>query len=252
MKHASPTGRDVQSRTARKRDVAPVIEEGRPRATRTTAASGPDTSRVPERSRARPTRPGRHVILFLSANPRDSNLLTLTEECAEIHRELMMTRNRARFRFESRWAITVDDLMRHLTELEPTIVHFSGHGCGGGGLILQGELGRPHPVSARALAMMLQAATSRVRVVLLNACYTAAEAQELTAIIDCVVSMDGAIGDEAARAFATRFYSAVGNGRSIGNAVQHGVASLAAKQLPDDLPRCMTHPAVDAHDLILD
>jgi hypothetical protein len=233
MKHASFTSRDVDSRTARKRDVAQLVEEGKPRATRRTKR--------------------RHVILFLSANPRDSNLLTLTEECAEIHRELMMTRDRARFRFESRWAITVDDLMRHLTELEPTVVHFSGHGCDGGGLVLQGELGRQQCVSARALAMMLEAAASRVRVVLLNACYSAAQAQELTANVDCVVSMEGAIGDESARAFATRFYSAIGNGRSIGNAVQHGVAALAAKLLPDELaPRCMTRPGVDAHDLILD
>src|ERR1051325_3273315 len=79
----------------------------------------------------RPTRqrePTTHVILFLAVNHRGGNLLKLGEECAEIQRELRMARNRDAFRFESRWAVSIDELMRHLTELDPTVVHFSGHG----------------------------------------------------------------------------------------------------------------------------
>ncbi len=117
--------------------------------------------------------------------------------------------------------------------------------------MLQDERGERELVSARALAMMLKAATSRVRVVVLNACYTRVQAEELMESIECAISMDGAIGDDAARAFAIRFYGALGNGRSVGNAVQHGVATLAARQLPDELvPRCLTRAGVDAHDLV--
>lgn len=107
--------------------------------------------------------------------------------------------------------------MRHLTELDPSVIHFSGHGCGSAGLMLQDEQGQPQLVAARALSMMLAAATSRVRVAVLNACYSSAQAEELTAEVDCVISMNGAIGDEAARAFAIRFYGALDNGRSVGN-----------------------------------
>jgi hypothetical protein len=191
-------------------------------------------------------------ILFVAANPRGSDLLKLGEECANIQRELRMTLYRDQFRFESRWAVSVDDLMRHLTELDPSVVHFSGHGGGAAGLVLQDEQGEPQPVSARALAMMVHVAAPHVRVVVLNACYSTAYADALRIKIDCIVGMDGAIGDDAARAFATRFYGAVGNGRSIGDAVAHGVASLAAKQLPDEiLPRCVTRDGVDAHDVML-
>ena len=64
--------------------------------------------------------------------------------------------------------------------------------------------------------------------------------------------MDGVIGDDAARPFTIRFYSALGSGRSIGNAVAQGVATLAAKQLPDEiLPRCVTRDGVDPHEVIL-
>lgn len=206
----------------------------------------------PARSRVGSIRMGPHVILFLAANPRDSNLLRLTEECADIQRELRMTHNRDDFRFESRWAVSIDDLMRYLTELDPTVIHFSGHGCGDTGLMLQDAQGQSQLVSARALSMMLDATTRNVRVVVLNACYTAVQASALNTSVECVVSMTGAIGDDAARAFAIRFYSAIGNGRSVGNAVLHGIATLAAKQLPDvQVPRCLTRRGVDADNVVL-
>jgi CHAT domain len=193
----------------------------------------------------------RHVILFLAASLA-GNPLKLNEECAEIQRELKMSPNRDAFRFESRWAVSVDELMRHLMELDPTVVHFSGHGNGSDGLVLQDEEGRPQPVPGRALAMMVNAAARNVRVLVLNSCYSCMQALVLGAKIDCVIGMDGAIGDDAARAFAIRFYGALGNGRSIGNAVAHGIAALAAKQLPDEvLPRCLTRDGVDAHQVIL-
>ena len=194
----------------------------------------------------------KHVILFLAANPCASSLLKLGEECAEIQRELKMTLNRDDFHVESRWAVGIDEFMRHLTELDPTVIHFSGH-CGStSGLMLQDEQGQAQQVSARALAMMVDAAAHNVRVVVLNACYSAAQVDLLRTKVDCIVGMDGAISDDAARAFAIRFYSALGNGRSIGNAVAQGVATLAAKQLADAaLPRCLTRDGVDAHKLVL-
>ena len=100
--------------------------------------------------------------------------------------------------------------------------------------------------------MMVAATTHNVRVIVLNACYSTVQAEALSTEVDCVVGMDGAIGDEAARSFAIRFYGAIGNRRSIGNAVAQGIAALAAKQLPDEaLPRCLTRPDVNAYELVL-
>lgn len=195
----------------------------------------------------------KHMILFLAANPRGSNLLKLGEECAEIQRELKMTPNRDQLHLESRWAVGIDEFMRHLTELDPTVIHLSGHGSSNGGLMLQDEQGQPQAVSARALAMMVDAAAPNVRVIVLNACYSTAQADALRTKVDCIVSMDGAIGDDAARAFAIRFYGALGNRRSVGNAVAQGIATLAAKQLPDEvLPRCLTRDGINAHRIVLE
>ena len=96
----------------------------------------------------------RHVILFLAANPHTTDHLRLGEECAAVERELRLSTHRNDFQFVSRWAVSIDELLRHLNELNPTVIHFSGHGGGEDGLLLQDEHGQPQPVSARALAMI--------------------------------------------------------------------------------------------------
>lgn len=194
----------------------------------------------------------RHVILFLAADPAGTDRLALDEECAAIERELSMTAARDDFDFRSKWAVSVDELVRHLNTLRPTVIHFSGHGRGPAGLMLQDD-GVPQPVPPRALAMLIKAAAPAARVIVLNACATAAHADALTAVADCVIAMDGELGDEAARSFAAGFYRALGHRHSVGNAVEQGIAVLAAKQLPEAArPRCATRPGVDAHRVFLD
>jgi hypothetical protein len=118
--------------------------------------------------------------------------------------------------------------------------------------MLQDAHARAQPVPDRALAMMVAAAACNARVVVLNACYSAMQAEALRAGIDCVIGMDGAVGDDAARAFAIRFYGALASRRSVGNAFAQGVAALAAKRLCDEvLPRCVTRDGVDADRVVL-
>ena len=66
----------------------------------------------------------RSVILFLAANPTGTSRRALDQECAAIERELKMTPGRDDFEFRSKWAVTVDELMRHLNDLQPAILHF--------------------------------------------------------------------------------------------------------------------------------
>jgi hypothetical protein len=196
----------------------------------------------------------RSVILFLAANPSTTSPLALDQECAAIERELRMTAHRDDFEFRSKWAVSVDELARHLMELQPTIIHFSGHGLptDDGGIFLHDDASGSQLVTARALAMMVKSAAGSARVVVLNACYSDDHASALCAVVDCVVGMTGAIGDGAARSFAVGLYRALGNRRSVGNAVEHAVATLAAKQLPDEhLPRCRTRSGVDANRIVL-
>lgn len=72
----------------------------------------------------------RQPILFLAANPSRTSRLALDEECDAIERELRWTSHRDDFEFRSKWALTVDDMMRQLDDLRPSVVHFSGHDSG--------------------------------------------------------------------------------------------------------------------------
>jgi hypothetical protein len=240
----------------------------------------PSASAASATGLARPPRPAarRHVILFLAANPSETTRLALDEECAAIERELRMTTGRDDFDFRSKWAVSVDEVMRSLNELQPTIIHFSGHGggsagiyvhderrrprsphrdlgyaaAGSAGIQLQDEQRRPQHVSARALTQMIGSAAPSARLVVLNACFSDAVAEALRGVVDCVVGMRGAIGDDAARSFAVGFYRALGHRRSVGNAVEQAVATLAAKRLPDErLPICRTRDGVSAARLTL-
>jgi hypothetical protein len=223
----------------------------------------------------RRSRGSQNLILFLAANPSGTSQLALDQECAAIERELSMTSNREDFEFHSKWAVSVDELARHLMQLQPTIIHFSGHGvCSEPTLVrspaphrdlvvpepasassricLRDENGSAQAVTARALTMMIKSAAASARVLVLNACYSEAQADELRSAVDCVVGMTGTIHDDAARSFAVGFYRALGNRRSVGDAVEHAVATLAAKQLPDEhLPRCRTRDGVNAYQVVV-
>jgi hypothetical protein len=204
----------------------------------------------------------KHRILFLTANPTKSTGVSLDQECAAIERELRMTTHRDDFDFRSKWAVTVDEMMRHLGELQPTIIHFSGHGArpggspvnptGRSGIYLLDDRDGPQLVTARALTLMIKSAADSTRVALLNACYSETQAEALRSVVDCVVGMAGAIDDDAARSFAVGFYRALGNRRSVGNAFDQAVATLAAKSMPDEgLPRCLTRDGIDAYKMTL-
>jgi len=237
------------------------------------------TEAPPKRARPRGTWPPRpHVILFLAANPGGTTRLALDEECSAIERELQMAPGRDDFDFRSKWAVSVDEMMRCLNELQPMIIHFSGHACaaqagpGGGARVPGGASGRPgrdiEPtggstgdtgiylqdtcVTGPALAQMIASAAPAARVLVLNACSSDTVAESLRKKIDCVVSMNGVVGDDAARSFAVGFYRALGNRRSVGNSVAQAVATLAAKQLPDaHLPVCRTRDGISADQLFL-
>lgn len=196
----------------------------------------------------------KRVILFLSANPSRSSGRALDEECAAIERELRMASHRDALEFHSKWAVTVDDMMRHLGELKPTIIHFSGDSAdAGGGIHLQGDRDAAQLVTGRALTMMIRSAAASARVVVLNACYSEPQADAVRSVVDCVVGMAGTIGNAAARSFAVAFYRALGNGSSVGNAVDQAVAVLAAKGMPEEvMPRCVTRDGIDQYQVTLD
>lgn len=165
-------------------------------------------------------------ILILTANPRRTSSLRLDEEVREIDAGLRRARKRDQFVLEQRWAVRPRDIRRAILDVEPQIVHFSGHGAGDEGLVFENETGQGKLVDAGALADLFRLFADQVECVVLNACYSEVQAEAITQHISYVIGMHRAIGDVAAIEFAIGFYDALGAGRSIEFAYQIGCNAI--------------------------
>ncbi len=179
-------------------------------------------------------------ILFLAANPQDTGQLRLDEEIREIKQALLQAEFRDKFTIEQEWAVRVSDLQGHLLRHKPDIVHFSGHGSRASEIILEDDLGGSHKVSEQALSQLFAVLKDNIRCVVLNACYSAQQAQAIAQHIDCVAGMSKAIGDEAAISFAMAFYQALGFGRDVKTAFDLGCLQINLENLKEqDTPKLL-------------
>lgn len=182
------------------------------------------------------------TILLLSANPQGTAPLCLEEEAKLIKAGLKQAKNRKLFQIERAEAVTARDVQRAMLEYEPQIVHFSGHGTGAPGIILEGTDGNPQTVSSDALADLFALSSDTVECVVLNACYSEYQAQGIAQHIPSVVGMNQTIGDKAALEYAVSFYDALGAGRPIEFAHKWGCNAIKLMGIQgDQVPRLLQY-----------
>jgi len=119
-------------------------------------------------------------------------------------------------------------------EYKPQIVHFSGHGSSSGEIILADNSDRSKPISAKALKALFHTLKDNIQVVVLNACHSEVQSRAIVEVIDCVIGMKTAIGDQAAIVFASSFYRAIGFGRSVQQAFEQGKTALLLEGIPEE------------------
>lgn len=171
-------------------------------------------------------------ILILAANPVDTDQLRLGDEIKKIRERLREGDQGRRYRVETEWSVSANDLSRCLLEHKPTIVHFSGHGSPTGEIVLQGENGKTEVVPARALVGLFRI-LKRTEIVVLNACYTTEQARALAQVVPQVIGMSRAIGDDSALRFAAGFYRGLAYGENYTTAFQLGCNEIDLAALPD-------------------
>lgn len=174
------------------------------------------------------------TILFLAANPLDTQQLQLDEEVRAIDKALRETQYRDRFELRSHWALQYGDLPALLLRYNPHIVHFSGHGSPSGELVFSDGAGKSHLAPPTMLADLFSLLRDNIRCVVLNACYSEDQAQGIAESIDCVVGMTRAVDDDAAVKFAAGFYLGLGYGRSIATAFGLGRNNMGAHLIGEE------------------
>ena len=190
-------------------------------------------------------------VLFLAANPIGTERASLDEECRAISRSVPGDQDHV-LELSTKWAVRPLDLLQYLNELQPQVVHFSGHGTPEEEIILVDDRGGPLPVSANALEKLFGNFKDSVRVVVLNACYSARQASAIVSQVDCAIGMNQAIGDVAARTFAAAFYYAIASGRSVLNAFEQGKTAIMMMGIDEDAtPELLQRDGVDADAIVL-
>lgn len=191
-------------------------------------------------------------ILFLAANPTGTTQLALDEECRQITEKIRAADHRDSLELITRWAVRPEDLLQHLNEHRPHVVHFSGHGTSTEEIVLLDKDRKPMTVPAPALKQLFMTLKDNIRVVVLNACFSKPQAAAITEVVDCAIGMNKAIGDDAAIAFAAAFYQAIGFGRSVKVAFESGKSVLMLAGIPEEkTPELLFRKGVDPAALVL-
>jgi hypothetical protein len=190
------------------------------------------------------------TVLILSSMPRDMAPLRVHEEAREIEDAIRRARDRDEFRVVTSLGTRARDVHGVLLRHRPAIVHFSGHGRGAQGVILEDDAGDSLPVSGADLARMLGHFRGAIECVLINSWRSEAQIDKIAEHIPFVIGMNQAPEDRAAISFATAFHEALANGETIPVAYAQGLveALLFLRRLVPDRTDELARRAVDVLD----
>ncbi len=175
-------------------------------------------------------------ILFLCVNPYPETKLRLDHEMKSIKNALLASPERDKFEIFSEWAVTPSMLIQSVLRIEPTIIHFSGHG-NEQGIILENEMGQPHIATTQGLNALFKELSDIVKFIIFNSCYSHEQATVISQHIDYVVGMKKAVPDTTAIKFATGLYLSLGSGKDYLFSYKMGIVNIKLENVVgDDIP----------------
>lgn len=195
-------------------------------------------------------------VLYLLSNPGMD--LRTDVEFRMVQQSLRGAKYRDLITIEQRPAATFQDLMDGLNDVNPHIVHFSGHG-GKESIVMDGgitEAPTENKISFQLLFKALSSTDSKPTLLLMNACDTLEGAEEILPAVPVIIAMSDNVLDISAISFAGQFYAALASGQSVGSAFQQGKVSIEATMIDDasyeaQIPECITRDDVDISSLKL-
>jgi hypothetical protein len=162
------------------------------------------------------------TILYLAASPQDRAPLRSDVEMREVQERLRLGNLRDRYQLAFRPAARFHDISQALMDVQPHVVHFSGHGDRDGYLAAEDRNGDSALIAPEGLAGLFGRHRSTLRCVVLNACYSVRLAREVAAQIDYVIGMRDGIEDDAAIEFSLGFYIGLFGGAEVPDAFARG------------------------------
>jgi hypothetical protein len=195
--------------------------------------------------------PQKVTVLFITAEAEGVPHLRVDKEIREIQEKVRASELRESIAFEYRPAARVTDLIGHLNEVKPDIIHFSGHGADAG-LAFQDENDELQLLTNEQLDRILEVCPCPLGLAVFNSCDSAEQARLASQRLPAAVGMTESIEDEAARVFAGQLYNSLGFGQSLGLAFKQAKlqVELTLGKLSGD-PELFVADDVDADQLFL-
>ncbi|WP_373511738.1 hypothetical protein [Persicitalea sp.] len=178
-------------------------------------------------------------IIFMAADSKSG--LLLGRESNKIREELLMSSLRDEFLYTTLFEVTGFDFSRTLLREKPTIVHFSGHGSSEG-IFLVNEREGPQLAPTKALKKLfgVMGKVLKIECVVLNACFSKIQADEVVKSIPVVIGTQAKIGDDDATNFSVGFYQGLGGGLAYEDAYELGRVQVSFNTDDDEAEDILT------------
>jgi hypothetical protein len=191
--------------------------------------------------------PEKITVLFFATNPRDTDKLRLDEEARTIQEMIRKSEHRDSISFESRWAVRPLDILQAINELNPDVIHFSGHGADTSELILENADGTAKLVTKEAITQTIMTSSDKIHLIFFNACFSSEQAESVTEYVDAAIGMTASISDVSACTFAAQFYSSLGFGHSLEKAFDQAKGALMLENPSEkDIPQIYLKENIDS------
>jgi CHAT domain len=164
-------------------------------------------------------------ILILAANPVDTNELALRTEHRLLRNKMRANAKVGNCELWFEWAARLEDLKTCLTSHRPHVIHFAGHGSMEG-ICFEDDEGKNSPASKEELIELFSSSREHLRLVVLNACFSARQVEAISQSVDYVVGTKAAVADDTAVRFAAHFYEALAIGGTVREAYHKSQAEL--------------------------
>lgn len=167
-----------------------------------------------------------YTILVLAANPRDQKKLKLKTEVKAIKDGVRRFNDGSQFKVESVWETQTIEIHRAIDEYQPQIIHFCGHGSQSEGLVFTDEHEKSQPINGKALARLFddKFTQKHLECVVLNACYSDSQSDEISKYVDYVVGVTNRVSDKTAITFSIGLYESLSAGRTFEDAFKRSLA----------------------------
>ncbi|MFA9459160.1 hypothetical protein ACERJO_20765, partial [Halalkalibacter sp. AB-rgal2] len=119
-------------------------------------------------------------VLFLASNPNDQSSLRLDQEIRLIQEKIRASEYRDSINLQSRWAVRSNDILQAINEVQPHIIHFSGHGSQDHDIVLETTEGTTSLLSKEAITLLIKTMSDSIKLVIFNNCFSSGQAEAVT------------------------------------------------------------------------